>query len=302
MASVAVLGLGAMGSRIARRLLDAGHDVVVWNRTREKTAGFPRVAATPHEAARDADVTITMLRDADALREVTRELAPRMLIEMSTVGPAAIAELAQRVPRLLDAPVLGSVSEVEQGTLHLFVGGADDLYAQWQPLLATLGTTHHLGPLGAGASAKLVANSTLFGTIGVLGEALRLADRLGLSRASAFEVLAATPIAPQAERRRAAIEANDFPPRFQLALAHKDAELVSAAAPELRLAQAARSWFADANAASFGDRDYSSVLAWILDVPDEQQNQRDNENDEEPVADGKSADEGEDDQQQDQQP
>jgi 3-hydroxyisobutyrate dehydrogenase/2-hydroxy-3-oxopropionate reductase len=291
-----------MGSRIARRLLDAGHDVVVWNRTRAKAKGFPRVAGSPAEAASTAEVTITMVTDANALRDVTDGLEPQMLIEMSTVGPAAIAELAERIPRLLDAPVLGSISEAEQGTLHVFAGGPDELYAKWQPLLAVLGTTHHVGPLGAGAAAKLVANSTLFGTIGVLGEALRLADGHGLSREAAFEVLAATPIAQQAERRRAAVEANDYPPRFALRLAHKDAELVSAAAPELRVAQAARAWLADANAASWGERDYAALIAWILDVPDEQQDQRDDQNDEQPVADRKSAHEGEDDQQQHQQP
>jgi 3-hydroxyisobutyrate dehydrogenase-like beta-hydroxyacid dehydrogenase len=300
--SVAVLGLGAMGSRIARRLLDARHDVVVWNRTPEKAAGFPRVAASAAEAAREAEVTITMVADAQALRDVTRGIEPSTLIEMSTVGPAPIAELAQRIPRMLDAPVLGSISEAEQGTLQVFVGGPDELYAEWRPLLSTLGATHHVGPLGAGAAAKLVANSTLFGSLGVLGEALRLAGRLGLARPAAFDVLSQTPIAAQAERRRAAIEADDYPPRFPLRLARKDAELVAAAAPDLRLAEAARSWLADANAASWGERDYSTLLAWILDVPDQQQDERDNQNDEEPVADGKPAHEGEDDQQQDQYP
>jgi 3-hydroxyisobutyrate dehydrogenase-like beta-hydroxyacid dehydrogenase len=274
---VAVLGLGAMGSRIARRLLDGGHDVVVWNRTRVKAEDFPRVADTPANAAAKADVTITMVANPQALREVTAGIEPKTLIEMSTVGPAAIHELAQRVPNLLDAPVLGSRSEVEEGTLHVFVGGPDELYEHYEPLLATLGTVHHVGPLGAGASAKLVANSTLFGSLGVLGEALRLADRLGLSREAAFEVLAATPIAAQAERRRAAFEADDYPPRFPLSLAHKDAGLVTEAAPELRLAQAVRSWLAEADAASWGERDYAALLAWILDVPDESQDQRDDE-------------------------
>ena len=181
-----------MGSRIARRLLDAGHDVVVWNRTPARAAGFPRIAATAAEAAAAADVTITMLTNAEALHEVTRGIQPRVLIEMSTVGPDAVRELAERL-EVIDAPVLGSRSEAEAGTLHVFVGATDEQYARWSPLLGALGTPHHVGPLGSGASAKLVANSTLFGTIAVLGEALKLAERLGLSREAAYEVLAATP-------------------------------------------------------------------------------------------------------------
>jgi 3-hydroxyisobutyrate dehydrogenase-like beta-hydroxyacid dehydrogenase len=295
--SVAVLGLGAMGSRIARRLLDAGNDVVVWNRTAAKAEGFPRIASSPQEAARAADVTITMVTNADALREVVRDLEPKTLVEMSTVGARAIAELAPRFPRMLDAPVLGSMSEAEHGTLHVFVGGPRALYDELEPLFATLGTPHHVGDLGAGAAAKLVANSTLFGAIAVLGEALRLADKLGLERDNAFEVLAATPIAAQAERRRQAIATNDFPPRFKLALARKDADLVTEAAPELRVAQAARSYLAEADHASWGERDYSAVLQWVLDVPDEQQDQRDDQDHEQPVADRESADQREDDQQ-----
>jgi 3-hydroxyisobutyrate dehydrogenase-like beta-hydroxyacid dehydrogenase len=269
---IAVLGLGAMGSRIAKRLLDAGHDVVVWNRTAEKAEGFPEIATSPAEAADDADATLTMLANPQALREVTRDIAPRTLIEMSTVGPAGIQKLSATLPAetdLLDAPVLGSRAEAEAGTLQIFVGAAPELYAKWAPLLETLGTPHHAGELGAGAAAKLVANLTLVGTVALLGEALRLADRLGLSRDATFEVLATTPIAAQAERRREALETNEFPPRFALSLAHKDAELVVAAAADLRLAQAARSWLADADEASWGERDYSALLAWILGSPNE---------------------------------
>ncbi len=290
---IAVLGLGAMGSRIARRLLDAGHEVVVWNRTAEKAKGFPDIAASPAAAADEADAVITMLANPQALRDVTRDIAPRTLIEMSTVGPAAIHELSTALPPetdILDAPVLGSRAEAEAGTLQIFVGATPELYAKWAPLLETLGTPHHVGGLGAGAAAKLVANLTLVGTLALLGEALRLAERLGLSRDATFEVLATTPIATVAGRRREALETNEFPPRFPLSLAHKDAELVVAAAAELRLAQAARSWLADADEASWGERDYSALLAWILGSSDEQQDQRDQENDEQPVVDGKSAD------------
>src|SRR5207248_151313 len=175
---VAVVGLGAMGSRIARRLLDAGHEVVVWNRTAERAAPLVEAgataAATPAEAARRAEVVVTMVADPAALRDVTE------------------------------------------------------------------------GPEGTAAGVG--------------------AEGLGLSRAKAFEVLAATPLAGQAERRREAIEGGEYPPRFTLYLARKDAELVVAAAEEagvdLRLTDAARRWLADADEAGWGDRDYSAVLAW----------------------------------------
>ena len=283
MSVVAVVGLGAMGSRVARRLLDAGHDVVVWNRTAEKAAPLVEAgataAATPAEAARRAEVVITMVADPAALRDLTegpdgvaaglgRESTA---IEMSTVGPEAVRRLASILPEgtgLLDAPVLGSRGEADAGTLRIFVGGPAELAERWTPLLSVLGSPLHVGPLGSGAAAKLVANTTLVGTIGVLGEALALADGLGLARGKAFEVLAATPLAGQAERRRESIERGEYPPRFALYLARKDAELVVSAAEEagvdLRLTDAARGWLAEAEEAGWGDRDYSAVLAWIL--------------------------------------
>jgi 3-hydroxyisobutyrate dehydrogenase/2-hydroxy-3-oxopropionate reductase len=280
---VAVIGLGTMGGSVARRLLDTGHDVVVWNRSPEKaellvTAGAIR-ADTPAEAARSADAVLTFLADPEALAAVTDGpdgLAAGVdgdttVIEMSTVGPEAIARLAATLPGgtpLLDAPVLGSASEIEAGALRIFVGGPEELAERWRPLFGALGTPTHVGTLGAGAAAKLVANSTLFGALGVLGEALALADGLGLSREAAFAVLAGTPIGPQAERRREAITSGEYPKRFSLRLGVKDATLVTdaadAAGVDARLAEAARSWLEDANAADFGERDYSAVIAYML--------------------------------------
>jgi 3-hydroxyisobutyrate dehydrogenase/2-hydroxy-3-oxopropionate reductase len=127
----------------------------------------------------------------------------------------------------------------------------------------------HVGPLGSGVAAKLVANSTLVGVIGVLGEAILLADVVGLPREVAFDVLGTTALAGQIERRRAQIESGEYPPRFALALARKDAELIATAGAEagvdLRVLEAARSWLAEAqDDAGWGEQDYSSVLAYIL--------------------------------------
>ena len=150
------------------------------------------------------------------------------------------------------------------------MGGPASLVERWTPLLSALGSPVHVGPLGSGAAAKLVANSTLFGALGILGEALALADGLGLSREAAFEVLAATPLAAQAERRRVAIETGEYPARFSLSLARKDVDLIlgaaSAAGVDLRLVTAARTWLAEAEETGWGDRDYAAVLAWILEV------------------------------------
>ena len=272
-----MIGLGAMGGRIARRLIAAGYDVAVWNRSpgkaEELAAEGATVAVTPAEAAARGDAVITMLADPKALQEVTEGAEgvvaglqeEATLIEMSTAGPPALRRLATSFGegRLLDAPVLGSLTEVEAGTLKVFVGGPGELVERCRPLLSDLGEVLHVGPLGSGAAAKLVANSTLLASVAVLGEALALADKLGLSTETAFDVLATTPIAAQAERRREAFGKGDFPLRFRLALARKDADLIAEAGADLRLAAATRAWIAEAEEAGWGERDYSELLAWI---------------------------------------
>jgi 3-hydroxyisobutyrate dehydrogenase/2-hydroxy-3-oxopropionate reductase len=276
---VAVVGLGAMGSRMAARLLEHGHEVVVWNRDRAKMEPLAErgalAAETPARAAADAGATITMVADPQALEAVTTGRdgvaaglgVDATLIQMSTVSPAATSRVADLVAdgALLDAPVLGSTSEVEAGTLKIFAGGPGELVERLRPLLAELGSVIHLGPVGAGTAAKLVANTTLVGVIGVLGEALAVAEALGLARDTAFEVLGVTPLGEQAERRRSAFESGDYPPRFALRLARKDADLILAAVDrDLKLAAAARDWLAEAEKAGAADADYSAVLARIV--------------------------------------
>jgi 3-hydroxyisobutyrate dehydrogenase-like beta-hydroxyacid dehydrogenase len=283
MSVVAVIGIGAMGSRMARRLLDAGHEVIVWNRSADRISTLTDLGALPAEspadASRRAEAVITMVSDPPALRAVTEGPTGVVagagdsvtVIEMSTVGPAAVSRLASFLPGgtgFLDAPVLGSIPEAESGSLRIFVGGPASLVERWAPLLSALGSPVHVGPVGAGAAAKLVANTTLLGVLGLLGEVLALAEGLGLSRDIAFEVLAATPLAAQAERRRRSIETGEYPARFSLTLGRKDADLIAEAAAasgvDLRLGAAVRNWLADADDAGWGDRDYSAVLAWIL--------------------------------------
>jgi 3-hydroxyisobutyrate dehydrogenase-like beta-hydroxyacid dehydrogenase len=285
MRRIAWIGLGGMGSRMAYRLLEAGHPLTVWNRSPERMepliAKGAHRAGSPAEAARTAEVIITMVADPAALRAVSEGpeglgagASPGLtLVEMSTVGPAAIQRLASTLSgraEVVDAPVLGSLGEAEAGRLAIFVGGNREQFSKLEPLLTVLGSPLHAGPLGSGAAAKLVANSTLAGTMGTLGEAIALADGLGLSRDIAFRVLEVSPLGAQVQRRRAAIESGEYPRRFALSLMVKDASLVAEAAREagvdMRILAAAASWFADAEAAGDGDRDYAAVLATITEA------------------------------------
>jgi 3-hydroxyisobutyrate dehydrogenase-like beta-hydroxyacid dehydrogenase len=283
-ARIAVIGLGAMGGRIAGRLLDAGHELVVWNRSPEKSeqlrARGAAVAGSAADAARQAKGVLLMVADPAALHAVTEGAegvlagarSGSTVIQMATVGPAAIVELASKLPdgvELLDAPVLGSISEAETGTLKVFASGEPAVVERWTPVLSALGELLPVGPVGAGTAAKLVANSALLGTLGVLGEALALAKALGLSVDNAFDVLAATPIAAQAKRRREPFETGDYPLRFTLSLARKDADLITAAAAgsgfEAKVAAAVAEWFAKAEQSGAGDADYSAILRHIAE-------------------------------------
>jgi 3-hydroxyisobutyrate dehydrogenase-like beta-hydroxyacid dehydrogenase len=286
MARVAFCGLGQMGTPMAARLLDTGHDLTVWNRTAQRAeplvAAGAKAASTPAQAARQAEVVITMLANPTALDEVA--LGPAglaeglqqgaTLIDMSTVGPDSIRWVAERLPggvHVVDAPVLGSVPAATDGTLKVFAGGEDAVVDRWTPMLRTFGTVFRFGPLGSGAAMKLVANSTLGALMTGLAEALALADAFGLDDATVLDVLVDSPIGVTARSKRPLIESGTFPPNFKLALAHKDLELVTEAAErlglDLPLARAARSLFASAAGAGLGDLDYSAATAQVRKRP-----------------------------------
>jgi len=282
MAKIAFLGLGLMGRPMAARLLHAGHDLTVWNRTPEKAKPLvdqgAQTAPSPAEAAADADVVITMLATPEALQQVVlgdgglaSVLRPgQIFIEMSTVGPQTIRKIAPRLAdgvTLVDAPVLGSIPQATDGTLEVFVGAKDDVFERVRPLLEALGNVRHVGGPLAGASIKLVVNLTLGAVMATLGEALALGRAFSLDRGILLDVLEGSPIGSSVKNKRERIESGHYPPNFKLALGEKDLRLVDSAAEEsgieLRVARAARTWFTDA-ASLFGDLDYSAVVAAIL--------------------------------------
>ncbi|MET7359708.1 NAD(P)-dependent oxidoreductase [Streptomyces sp. NPDC005562] len=203
MEKIAFLGLGHMGEPMARQLLAAEHPLTVWNRTPEKAerlvAAGATAAASPAEAVRDADVVITMLAGPDAVHEVADAVLPALRagsywVEMSTVGPETVRELADRVPAgvtLVDAPVMGSTDKAAEGRLGILAGGDA---AAVEHVLARFGPVTRTGVLGSGAALKLVVNTAVLGGVALVAEAMKLADSLGLAEGTAREALAAGPL------------------------------------------------------------------------------------------------------------
>jgi 3-hydroxyisobutyrate dehydrogenase-like beta-hydroxyacid dehydrogenase len=286
MTKLAVCGLGLLGGPIATRLVDAGHDVTVWNRTPEKTKplverGASR-ASTPAVAADGADVAITILSTSEAVEEVVfgagglaEGLPPgSLLVDMSTIGPDAVSRMATKLPdgiEMVDSPVLGSVPQATDGTLKVFVGGSDEAYARVEPLLRTLGAPRHIGPLGSGAAMKLVVNSTLGPLVGAFGEAMKLGDALGLDQSAVLDVLAESSIGVTVKGKRERVVSGVYEPSFTLAMALKDSGLVLDAAErraaDLPLAETVRRLLAAAEQDGLGDLDYSALVAHIRGTP-----------------------------------
>lgn len=202
--NLAFLGIGLMGSRQAKRLLDAGHSLTVWNRSREKAEALSafgaRVVDTAAEAVADADVVILMLENGRIVTDVlflqgaAGSLRPgAVLVDMSSIKPAEAQEhakrLAERGVHHIDAPVSGGTLGAEQGTLAIMAGGESDIFDRVESILAIMGRPVHVGPHGAGQLAKL-ANQIIVGvTIGAVAEALLLAQRGGADPAKVREAL-----------------------------------------------------------------------------------------------------------------
>ena len=281
MSTIAVLGLGAMGSAMAARLLNAGHDLTVWNRTPGRDGGLVSAGArrgeTPADAVRDAEVVVTMLTDPPALEAVlfgpdgAAAAIPETatLIDMSTVGPTAIASVVERLGpvAVLDAPVLGSVPSVESGKLVILAGGDRAVFDRHTELLSILGTPIYLGPSGSGAWLKLVNNAASTATLVALGELLALTDRAGLGIDSVLQGLEAGPLASLIERWRPRLKGEDQASYFRLALARKDLALVFDEAEregvDLSVAETAAARCDEAIGSGLGDEDFGAIVPFL---------------------------------------
>jgi 3-hydroxyisobutyrate dehydrogenase-like beta-hydroxyacid dehydrogenase len=253
MTIVGLLGTGRMGSAMARALAAAGMTPILYNRTPERADALAgelgtRVLATPAAVAAEADVCLSMVADEAAVEELFRGpsglvaglRSGTVVVDLSTVPPSTIrgleAEVRARGAGILDSPVSGSVATAGSGQLTLMVGGTADDLARARPALEPLAKSiFHLGPLGSGAAMKLAVNAVVFGLSNALSEALVLAERAGVDRELAYDVLAASAVgAPFVQYKRAAfLDPDGTPTAFALELAEKDLRLITALAAEL---------------------------------------------------------------------
>jgi 3-hydroxyisobutyrate dehydrogenase-like beta-hydroxyacid dehydrogenase len=212
MAEVGYVGLGVMGRSIVSRLLAGGHQVTVWNRTREKAepllAEGARWAQSPREVAAAGELVFTMVTNTEAVQAVTEGadgilagLRPGAIyIDMSTASPANARALAQRVAEvgasMLDSPVSGTSVTVDKGKASLMVGGEPDVFARAKPVLEAIGPkVIHVGPNGSAVTMKIAVNLSLAVQMLAFSEGVLLAEKSGIPREKAVEVMLASVIA-----------------------------------------------------------------------------------------------------------
>jgi 3-hydroxyisobutyrate dehydrogenase-like beta-hydroxyacid dehydrogenase len=283
--TIAFLGLGIMGSRMAARLLKAGLDVRVWNRSPTRCealrASGAVVVASPAEAAAGADVAITMLGDPASVRDVSlgaggliESLAPgSTYVDMTTVDPATSRGLdcacRARGVAFVDAPVTGSKGAAANGELVLMVGGDADVVARLAPVFAPMAKrVVHLGPTGSGSMMKLVNNLAIAGAMSALFEALTLGRRAGLSDEKMLEVLNASALSsPLLALKGEAARRRDFEPHFSFKHMAKDLRLARAEASRLGaprvVSDALDALFSAGLDQGLGEEDFAALITVI---------------------------------------
>ena len=288
---VAFIGLGIMGSRMAARLREAGHDLRVHNRTKEKADALLGAGATwadtPAEAVKGAEVVLTMLAHPEAVEAVVfgeagflDTMNPGALwVDSSTLNPSASRRLGREVGargvRFLDAPVAGSKPQAEAGGLVFFVGGDETDVEAATPLFEAMGSkVVHVGGHGMGTSLKMVVNHLLASTMVSFAEGVVLGEALGLPRSLLLNVIIGGPVAPPyLAGKRAKLESGDFEPEFPLKWMHKDLQMVMGAAHVVSvpvpLADLAEERYREAMQHGWGEADFSSVYGYLREMAEE---------------------------------
>jgi 3-hydroxyisobutyrate dehydrogenase-like beta-hydroxyacid dehydrogenase len=286
---IGFVGLGNMGGNMAARFLAAGYPVYGEERSHEHAEGLVHDGLqwrdTPREVAEAADIVFTSVPDDDVLDTVASGpdgilaglAAGQIWVDMSTVSPHASRELAERVraqgAAMLDAPVSGSVPQVQTGTLTIMVGGDEHAYARVEPVLRELGTPTRVGENGQGLVLKLAINISLAVQMLAFSEGLLLAERSGIDRGLAIDVMTQSPIGSPMLKARADLLLK-LPDKawFNIELMQKDVALALEAGRRLPVslpsAATADQMLTVARAMGYGERDLAGLFEVLARVSD----------------------------------
>jgi 2-hydroxy-3-oxopropionate reductase len=280
---VGFIGLGIMGKPMAENLIEAGYDLVAYNRTREKAEGLEgvTVAQSPKEVAENSDIVITMLPDSPQVEEV---LAGEdgvfegiggggLIVDMSTISPVVTEELAEKARErdasMLDAPVSGGDVGAIEGTLAIMVGGSEEDFERALPLFEVMGAAvTHVGPTGAGQVVKAANQIVVALTIEAVSEALVLGSKGGVAPEKILDVLGGGLAGNKVmEAKREKLLEHSFDPGFRIELHHKDLGIALAAGREygvtLPVTAAVDQMLETLKMKGRGDRDHSALLTLI---------------------------------------
>jgi 3-hydroxyisobutyrate dehydrogenase len=285
--SIGFIGMGHMGSHMAQRLLDAGYQVTVYDRTKEKTQELEQrgaqVAQTPKELAATCQVVMACVTNDEAQHDVM--FGPEgalagvqggsVIIDLSTVSPDASRRLFQGAKEqgipMIDAAVSGSVPQVDQGSLVIFVGGEHKTYQECKPILDVLGqNSFYMGASGMGTTMKLVVNTLLGLGMQALAEAIALGEKAGVEKGLLLDVLGQTAVlTPGQKSKLENVRREQYPTNFALSLMHKDFSLVLSQAYDVSVsmpATAAAQQMYTAAMAKGMDADFSIMIQFMEEL------------------------------------
>ena len=285
---VGFIGLGIMGKPMAKNLMEAGYELVLYNRTLEKAQELGKegtsVAANPREVAENSDIIVTMLPDSPDVRNVVAGedgvlegiKDGSLLVDMSTISPVVTEELAEKVKEsgasMLDAPVSGGDVGAIEGTLSIMVGGSEVDFERARPLFDVMGkTATYVGPTGAGQVTKAANQVVVALTIEAVSEAMVLGSKGGVAPEKILDVLSGGLAGNKVmEVKREKFLSHEFDPGFRSELHHKDLGIALAAGREygvvlpvtaivdqMLLAMKRKGW---------GGEDHSALLRVIEDL------------------------------------
>jgi len=281
------IGMGHMGSHMAQRLLDADYQLTVYDRTREKAKALgqrgARVAQTSKDLAANCQVVLVCVTDDEAQHDVmfgpegalAGIHAGSVIIDLSTVSPDASRRLYQAAKEqgvpMIDAAVSGSVPQVDQGSLVIFVGGEHQTFERCKPILDVLGpNSFSMGASGMGTTMKLVVNTLLGLGMQALAEAMALGEKAGVEKGLLLDVLGQTAVlTPGQKSKLENVRREQYPTNFALSLMHKDLSLVLSQAYDVSVsmpATAAAQQMSSAAMAKGMDADFSIMIKFMEEL------------------------------------